>query len=122
MKTLQALFTVIALSITSTIFSQTKSSKIERFEIHEIGITVNSLAELKTIDWDDFFSVFELDEINSKITFFIELKDVDVQDKSNNDVHFSQLKFTVSGYESEKYEMQKQMLTITKKLLKNYKS
>jgi hypothetical protein len=122
MKTLQALFIVIALSITSTIFSQTKSPKIERFEIHEIGITVNSLDDLKTIDWDDFFSVFELDEINSKITFFIELKDVDVQDKSNNDVHFSQFKFTVSGYESEKDELQKQMSSITEKLLKNYKS
>jgi uncharacterized membrane protein len=35
---------------------------------------------------------------------------------------FSQFKFTVSGYESEKDELQKQMSSITEKLLKNYKS
>lgn len=122
MKTLQALFTVIALSITSISFSQTKSSKIEKFEIHEIGITVNSLEELKTIVWDDFFSVSELDEMNSKITFFIELKDVDVKDKANKNVHFSQLKFEVSGYETDRDILQKQMSSITEHLLKNYKS
>ena len=91
-----------------------------KFEIHEIGITVDTLDELKTIHWDDLFNVFELDQCNSKITFFVELKDVTAKDKKNNDVHFTKLKFEVSGYESERYELQKQLSSIAKKIFKNH--
>lgn len=122
MKNLQVLLTVFSLLITTILFSQSDSLTNTKFEIHEIGVTVDTLNELKTIDWDDLFDVFEMDDKNSKITFYVELKDVKVKDKKNNDVNFIQLKYTVSGYENERVDLQKQMTSITKNILKKYKS
>ena len=122
MKTLQVLLTTFSLLITAILFSQSDSLTNTKFEIHEIGITVDALDELKTIDWDDLFAVFEMDERNSKITFFVELKDVDVKNRSDIEVHLSNLKFSVSGYENQRDELQEQLSSIVKKLLKKYRS
>lgn len=122
MKSLQALFTTIVLIITAIGFSQTKSPKIDKFEIQEIGVTVNTLQELKSIDWHEVFDIFEIDEENSKIKFYVQLKDFNAIDKNNKEVHFSKVKYEVSGYKNQRKELEKSMKAITKRILKSYKS
>ncbi len=122
MKNLQRLFTAIVLFVVTNGISQSESSKIEKFKIQEVGITVNNLEELKSIDWNDLFDIFDMDEDNSKINFYIELKDFKASDKNNNDVYFSEMKYAVSGYKNDRKKLETFMRIITKRILKIYKN
>jgi hypothetical protein len=122
MKTANILFTAVVLLVGSFGFSQAKISEHKNVEVNGIGISVTELADLKTINWDDIFEIFNEQREDSKISLFVELKDIDATNKDNEEVHFTKVKYEVSGLKSESKNLRKQMVLITKRILKNYKS
>ena len=122
MKTVNILFTAVVLLVSSFGFSQAKISEHKNVEVNGIGISVTELADLKTINWDDIFEIFNEQREDSKISLFVELKDIDATNKNNEEVHFTKIKYEVSGLKSESKNLRKQMVMITKRILKNYKS
>lgn len=122
MKTANILFTAVVLLVSSFGFSQAKISEHKNVEVNEIGVTVNDLDDLKEIDWKEVFTIFDGQSDDSKIALFVELKDIDATNKNNEEVHFTKVKYEVSGLKSESKNLRKQMVLITKRILKNYKS
>lgn len=122
MKTANILFTAVVFLVSSLGFSQAKISEHRSLEFNEIGITVNDLNDLRDVDWKDVMAIFDEQSDNSKIALFVELKDIDATNKNNETVHFTKVKYEVSGLKSESKDLRKKMNMITKRLLKNYKS
>lgn len=122
MKTVHIFFTAVVVLVSSLGFSQAKISEHRSVAVNEIGVTVTELEDLKTIDWNEIFTIFDGQNDDSKIALFVELKDIDATNKDNEKVHFTKVKYEVAGLKSESKNLKKQMVMITKRILKNYKS
>lgn len=122
MKTVHIFITSILLVVSHLGFTQAITSDKRSVEINELGFTVTSLEDLKTIDWDNVLDIFEDESDTAQISFYVELKDFDVKNQDNEKVHFSKVKYEVSGYKNQRKELGKFMKIITKRILKSYKS
>jgi len=75
MKLFKALLLFVFLQVVS--FTQAQDSKIEiSSSVDKLDIMVNTIEELKTIDWDEMFTVFDENEPNDSIKVSIQLADM----------------------------------------------
>lgn len=117
MKSLNRIIFVCFMAINSFVFSQGE----KEIKIEELGITVDTIENLKTINWDELFSIFEYEKNNSKISLFIQLKEINVLDKNSQEMNIDKLKYVVTGYVYEKDKLKQQLVGITNKLIAKYK-
>ena len=120
MKTLKQILFTAVLTVGMFGFSHAQAALEKEVTIERLGFTVDSIDDLKTIDWDDLFTVFDGQDSDSKIALFVRLKDVDVIAKDSTEMSFSDVKYEVSGYVHEKDILKQRLQGVTDRLTSKY--
>ena len=121
MKTIKTLAFIALILMSQHFYAQQAEKTEEGIEITGLGITVTEYEDLETIEWDEIFDLFDTYGKGSKFKVYLQLKDIKLKDVEDQSVYFQDLKFSVSGYKSEREELQQTMVQITEKLLRKYR-
>lgn len=119
MKTI-TLFTFLMFIFFSISYSQ-ETKPLSIITVNEIGITVDSLSELSTVNWDDLFSIFEKNQPTDSISMYIQLKALKTDAGGSSILAYNNLKVSVKGVAENKRKLKEQMLQTTEKLVANLK-
>jgi hypothetical protein len=109
-------FLSLALFFTSIFngFSQ-QDTPVVLSSVNEIGIRVDSISELSTVDWDDLFSLFEMNQATDSICVFFELGKFDTKTQEGSNITFNDLKISVKGIAGNQEKLKEEMKTAVKK-------
>jgi len=95
-------------------FSQ-QDTPVVLSSVNEIGIRVDSISELSTVDWDDLFSLFEMNKATDSICVFFELGKFDAKAQEGSNITFNDLKISVKGIAGNQDKLKEEMKAAVQK-------
>ena len=117
MKILKPILSLVVFLTSFLIFGQENENEWTT-SINEVEITIDSIDELKSIDWKDMFSVFEGNSPKDSLRLAINLKDLDVFKEGSNDTKIERFTVAVVGLTEDLDILKKKLKKSTKAMIK----
>ena len=117
MKAISSILIVTILLFSFGLNAQNKEEKTE-VNINSVEITVDSVDELNSIDWDDLMSVFRENAPKDSIRMAIQLKDIKEFKTDSNGTKIDNLIVAVGGITEDLDELKNKLRKSTKAMIK----
>lgn len=117
MKLLKNILFIVLLQ-TSVFSVAQEEESVTTISVTEIVIKADTIEELKTMDWDDLFSVFEDNAAKDSIRVGIGVKDLTLFKKDGDSILINAMNVMVADITENKENMKKQIQERTKTIVK----
>ena len=109
-----ALIAFVVLLVSTQLKAQDKKEEVQfatsKTVIQKVEFTVDTVKEMKEIDWDDIFGVFKENAPNDSIEVAVVLKDYKVRNENDVLMSIPRLRVAVNGQTKDTTELRAQMI------------
>lgn len=121
MKTIKLFSSTLLLFALGTVQSQvSKESPI--VSVQDVGISVDKIEELESLDWNEIFSVFKENDPKDSIQIYVSVKNLGVRQKENTITSYTDLTITAKGISENYDELRNEINHKTAALIKYFKN
>lgn len=117
MKLLKSILFFVLLQATFFLSAQEKNVDMT-FSVNEIDIKAESIEELKTMDWEDLFSVFNDNAAKDSIRVGIGVKDLTLLKKDGDSILINSMRVMAANITENKEDLKKQVKENTAYLIR----
>jgi len=121
MKNLKTLCLAILCSTSTMVIAQTDHSTIE-VSVNSLAVTVDTIDEIETVNWDELFEVFESNAESDQITVQLAIKDLDMNSKTTSKIKLNNSSISVTGLKQNEKALIGEMKKRTKRFKKMLRS